>query len=86
LLDGLAFCAVVTVILAAKSLGSLQSLGLAVYNLRGVVPDMKRAVSLEHVTALIARHRFPLCPTNKARIAVYATSMQRFFGNMSVTY
>ena len=82
LLDGLAFCAVVTVILAAKSLGSLQSLRLAVYNLGDVVPDVECTVSLEDMTILVSSH----AALQTFMVGDYATSVQRHFGNLSVSY
>src|SRR5579871_5792729 len=82
LLDRFAGPAVMLVVLLAEPLRPLHSLRLSVYNLSDVIANVKRTVSLEHMTALITSHRFSSCPTDKARIAVNATIMQRLFGNV----
>src|SRR6266567_5449229 len=81
LLHRLAGLRVMLVVLLTEPLRPLHSLRLTVYNLSRVVPDMQRTMSLEHMTALITSHRFPLASSDKARIAECATSMQRLFGN-----
>jgi hypothetical protein len=63
----------------------LHSLRLSIYNLSLVVADVIRTMSLKDMTTLISSHRFPLCPTDKAMVAECATSMQRLFGNVSVS-
>ena len=73
------------VVFLAEPLRPLHSLRLTIYNLGDVVADVKRTVSLEDMTALIPSHRFPLCPSDKARTAERATSMQRLGGNVSVS-
>ena len=43
-------------VLGAEAVGTLHPLRLAVYNLGGVVPDVKCTVTLKDVTALVTRH------------------------------